>query len=583
MKQMFRKTLSLLLILGLLFSFSGCGNEDVTSVELNYGEKYDMIVDSTNKINCDYLLVYNNTSSYAELDAYIDLLEKLSVSSDSSFQLCPDSLNVSEANQKIILLGTTNYNQSKKSTHIMQNIRKNNYFDYLIRSYGNVLSINWISKFGREDAFNYLLDTILSNGLNKAFNKDYSYMYLSERSDYPIVTIDDVNIVQYTVVIPEAPSYIERNNAELLVKAIKEATGTELPLVTDNAEESTYEILIGDTNRAETYVTSFFASNRFTITQYGRKLILRGGQIESTVAAVSMFKENIENSYITAEPLHVKAGYCYTGNTEKYSVNNFNGYKLVFSDEFDSLSVSEEKWNNEDSLLVTYGAAAGHMYYMPENVHLDGNNVIFRTHLGSLGYESGRLSTSDKASFKYGYFETRARFRAFSGYWVRLLLTNYDYKPANVAHIDVFNSAASVDTIFATAGTLDYLTYYENYLGFFDSSYEAYRSVGLGEHEILRDDRYHTYGVEWTETYIKFFIDGVHYGTLETTSEKYKELNTEMYLDFIVGVELNEQRVNDEVAQWPADVDVDWIRVYQKDSGTVKYGEFKTEENPPVQ
>ena len=568
------KLLSTVLAVVSILSLSGCGSENSASVDLVYGNKYDMIVSSADKINCDYLLVYHDKSSYNEVDAYINLLEKLTLSSAGTFQLCPDTLNIKDAKQKIILLGDTSYNESYKSGLIIDEIRSNNYYDYLFRAYGNTVSINWASKFGREDAFNYLLDNLIPNGLNKAFEKGYSYLYLSQRSDFPIVTIDDVNIVQYTVVIPDAPSLMERSCAEQLIKVVKEATGVELPLVTDDVEESTYEILIGDTNRGETYVTSFFANNRFTITQYGSKLILRGGQVEATAAATSLFTSNIENSYITAEPLNVKAGYCYTSNIERYNGNKFEGYKLVFLDEFSSYTLNENLWNNVEDAVSTYGSALGLMYYSPDNVDFDGSNIILSTRLGSYGYETGRISTFNKASFQYGYFETRVRMRTAPGFWAKLILTNMEHNDVNVSQIDVFNALDKNDTVFASLGIMDKKSYYEHYLSMMDPSYEAYRSTTLSEDELLIDDKYHTFGIEWTETYVRYFIDGIQYATIEVSSNKYAELNKEMYLDFIMGVEMTEQETIDEVAQWPIDVEVDWVRVYQKEGSSMTWGEM---------
>ena len=114
----------------------------------------------------------------------------------------------------------------------MEGIRANNYYDYLISGYNNTLSVMWMSKFGREDAFNYILTNLLNNGFNKTFKNGYSYMYLSDRSDTPVVTINDINIIQYSVVVSGSPSFIERNAAQRLVRVIKEATGVEIPLVT---------------------------------------------------------------------------------------------------------------------------------------------------------------------------------------------------------------------------------------------------------------------------------------------------------------------------------------------------------------
>ncbi len=549
-------------------SFVGCGEEKPgDKVDIGYiSGNYQMIIDSVDKINCDYLLVYRSNASYAELDSFVDFLEKLSSSSSATFQICPDTLNVTDGNQKIILLGNTLYNESSETADLMESIRSNNYYDYLLRGYDNTLSVCWISKYGREDAFNYILNTLLNDRFESRFKENYSYMYLSDRSDTPVVTIDDINIIQYSVVMSGSPSYIERSAAQRLVRAIKEATGVEVPLVTDAVEESRYEILIGDTNRGQTYVTQFFATKRYAIAQYSSKLILRGGQIEATSEAVIKFAQMVENASITAEPVHIKPNFCDTGSITTYGGENFSGYELVFSDEFNADTLNTKKWLVEDGAIVGYGDAAALMYFKPNRIKADGHNMIVSTVLGGTGYESGHITTQKSMSMKYGYVEVRAKMRAAPGFWARLSLINQSDNKKNVSQIDVFNSLASKDTIFASAGILESDKYYSKYLNLIEPTYECYRSGSFENEKVLNDDEFHTYGVEWTPDYIRYFIDGVSYGTVEIGADKFKEFReTELYLDLTIGVNLTEQVAIDEVAMWPLDVCIDWIRVYQRE------------------
>jgi hypothetical protein len=532
-----------------------------------------MVVDSVDKINCDYLLVYNDTAGYAEIDACINLLESLSNSVNATFQICPDSLTITDKDQKMIVLGVTGYAESEKSVAVMDAIRNNNYYDYLLRSYGNILTVNWISKYGRDDAFEYLLDTVFAEDTASVFGKDYSYLYLSDRSDSPIVTIDDVNIVQYSIVLPSAPSYMERVNAEKLAKAIKAATSVDVPVITDVLEESTYEILIGDIiGRGETAVTSFFSDKRYALVHYGTKLILRGGQVEATSAAVSILTSMINNAAVTAEPVHLGYGYCKTGSIGQNSSNNFNGYSLVYSDDFEASVINGNRWTINDIEIPTFGVSPSIMYYRPSNVSISNGNMTLSTHLGSEGYVGGWVDSYNKLKLKHGYVEVKAKFRTAPGYWVKMMLTDQYDRNDTVTQIDVFNSLASKETIFASVGEIDQATYYRHYTKFIEPVYEDYRAGQLAYGKQLTDEQYHTYGVEWTDDYIRFFIDGVPYGTVETTDEKHDYLNKELYLSFFVGVELTEQQTNDETAQWPAPFDIDWVKVYQKPGSTITFG-----------
>ena len=163
--KILRFTSVMMVVISLVCSFSACGEDKPGNSNTGYiSGYYQMIIDSADKINCDYLLVYRNNASYAEIDAFVDFLERLSASSSATFQICPDTLNIDDSNQKLILLGSTTYSESEMTSSIMKSIRNNNNYDYLIRGYGNTLSVMWMSKYGREDAFNYIIEKLLTDG-----------------------------------------------------------------------------------------------------------------------------------------------------------------------------------------------------------------------------------------------------------------------------------------------------------------------------------------------------------------------------------------------------------------------------------
>lgn len=66
--------------------------------------------------------------------------------------------------------------------------------------------------------------------------------------------INGVDISEYTVVIPDEATLSEKYAAANLVSAINEKSGTKLLMSTDASAETKYEILIGNTNRAESNV-----------------------------------------------------------------------------------------------------------------------------------------------------------------------------------------------------------------------------------------------------------------------------------------------------------------------------------------
>ena len=144
----------------------------------------------------------------------------------------------------------------------------------------------------------------------------------------------------------------------------------------------------------------------------------------------------------------------------------------------------------------------------------------------------------------------------------------------------MFNTLSKKDNVFASVGVVDNKTYYKNYLNLNKPSYEGYRDVTLKEGDYLTDDQYHTFGVEWTETHVKYYLDGTEYGVVDITGDTFENLNQEMYLNFLIGVEFTEEKVNDEDAQWPMDFEIDWVRVYQKPGQIMSLGEYATAGRP---
>ena len=103
--------------------------------------------------------------------------------------------------------------------------------------------------------------------------------YLSETSlpgtRFSAVFLNNLNITNYKVVIPEKASDFEKWTAQILCKSIEDLCGTSLETVTDKENETPCEILIGDTNRSADDQDAV-EDNRFLIMAKATKIILSG-------------------------------------------------------------------------------------------------------------------------------------------------------------------------------------------------------------------------------------------------------------------------------------------------------------------
>ena len=89
--------------------------------------------------------------------------------------------------------------------------------------------------------------------------------------------INGVSIKDYSIVIPQDADLYTVYAAELLQDYIDDKTGTTLPIFTDEAEEATYEFLIGATNREESASADVsLAADEYILKYDSGKVVMRG-------------------------------------------------------------------------------------------------------------------------------------------------------------------------------------------------------------------------------------------------------------------------------------------------------------------
>lgn len=100
----------------------------------------------------------------------------------------------------------------------------------------------------------------------------------------------------YSIIIADEPDAKVLNAVNLLISAIKDYTGATLSYKRDylprgeEPDANAKEILVGETNRPETAeATKELGMGEYTISVVGNKLVVCGGDVSSTVAAVDYF------------------------------------------------------------------------------------------------------------------------------------------------------------------------------------------------------------------------------------------------------------------------------------------------------
>lgn len=248
-----------------------------------------------------------------------------------------------------------------------------------------------------------------------------------------------------------------------------------------------------------------------------------------------------------------------------------DGYKLVFSEEFDGDSLNTDIWGYEIGFIRNNEP----QYYTdrPENVSVrDGNLVItcqqenYTAEDGTTAsFTSGSVNTQKGYSFTYGKIEMRAKLpvsdcqACWPAFWllgvnegwpyggeidiVEMYGTNYNRYESNIHWSDPSLSDE-----------------YGGHVHFYNPAIN-YKIEKVLDEPLGND--WHTYGMIWDEQKMEFLFDGESIGSFDITGAEMTELHTPQYI--LLNLALTQEGdttplYNGEKLEYL----IDYVRVYQK-------------------
>lgn len=229
--------------------------------------------------------------------------------------------------------------------------------------------------------------------------------------------------------------------------------------------------------------------------------------------------------------------------------------QLIWSDEFNtdgapntskwSYDIGDGGWGNGESQYYTD---------RPENVIIeDGLLKIIPKKENFMGseYTSARIKTEGKFDFKYGSIEIRAKLPSNQGTWPALWMLGSNFQSVgwpSCGEIDIMEQTGSdKSTLLATC----------HWLNTSDLSNASY---GLTTNISNASTAFHIYTLEWTETYIKIFVDDVEYYELALNSDL--PFNNDFFL--IMNVAMGGTLGGTIDSEFSEDtMEIDYVRVYQ--------------------
>lgn len=170
---------------------------------------------------------------------------------------------------------------------------------------------------------------------------------------------------------------------------------------------------------------------------------------------------------------------------------------------------------------------------------------------GGQAYSSARLITRDKASFKYGWFEVRAKVPCGIGTWPAIWMLGVDGDWPNNGEIDIMEHVGKNPK--EIVGTIH--------------NGSTINTPGISGTLRVEDacSAFHNYQIEWTSSQIEFFVDGKSYHIYKNKNQGLAQwpYDQPMYLllNMAVGGEMTGPVVDSDL---PRTFEVDYVRVFQK-------------------
>ncbi|MGE6492181.1 carbohydrate binding domain-containing protein [Exiguobacterium sp. NPDC077395] len=272
---------------------------------------------------------------------------------------------------------------------------------------------------------------------------------------------------------------------------------------------------------------------------------------------------------------------------EKSSKADDAKWKLVWSDEFSKAEIDHSKWNFETGNWIVdkdgNPVAAGwgnneKQFYTDknENAFIKDGKLVIRAkkeqasdQFGTYDYTSAKLTTKGTFSKTYGRYEMRAKLPTGKGLWPAFWMLPEEDRYGGWAasgEIDIMESWGSQPD--KVAGTIHYGETWPNnkYTG---KDYHFAEGDGI--------DKWHTYAVEWEPGEIRWYVDGQLYQTQNdwyakeaNKASKYSypapfDQNFYLIMNLAVGGWFDGDV--DETTPFPAEMEVDYVRVFDLKNG----------------
>ena len=414
---------------------------------------------------------------------------------------------------------------------------------------------NLIEKGVSETTYNALgtIDKTIIGGINEVRNnvQDIPTLFSTEQTD------EYYKIKYNNIVIATIPLNSTSPNPPSVTRYT----------ITNNLSHATNSNSTTSVEKNSSYSANITANSNYRI----KTVTVTMGGVDITNTAYSNGRINI-SSVIGNIVITVTTEYVSSGGDESNLDGLLKDRLLVWHDEFDDNTLDTTKWryathNSGGSEQQAYTVGR------TENVRLENSNLILEArkdgYVNNWTWSSGRIDTSGLAGFKYGRLEAKLKYDVVSGafpaFWTIGTCAHY---PTGE---NIHGVQKSKGTQWAQNGEIDMFegrgTKSEIAQGgwYNQDDGKGNQTIIFGTSNIDAS-QYHVYAVEWTETTMISYIDGVETGRKDISNIASWHRPMYIILNMAVG----------STGGYPADdctsmkMEVDWVRVYAPVGVTTK-------------
>ena len=232
-------------------------------------------------------------------------------------------------------------------------------------------------------------------------------------------------------------------------------------------------------------------------------------------------------------------------------------WQLVWQDEFDNgigpdwvfeTGTGSGGWGNNEL-----------QYYRSQNATVQNGQLVITARnesFGGMNYTSARMKTQGRKSWKYGRVEARIAMPAFQGVWPAFWMLGDNIGTAGWPDCGEIDVMEHVNTELRSYGTIHWRDHNAQYANYSNST--AVNVTG-----------FHVYAIEWNASSIKWFVDGVlfHEANIANGINGTHEFHNNFFIILNMAIGGNWPGFTVNNGAMPANMYVDYVRVYQQTSG----------------